>query len=215
MIIRVHNKVFCVIVPQKCGISSVTNILGYPITGEIISKSRTRRILKKKNHLYHIGNTLDIELSFAKENDISIDYLYAVVRDPLDRFISAYKDRILKKDTDGFGDKSLSFAIENLPTLISSETDFGLHARPQSHWLGNSIAIYDKVFDTRDLNKTFKPLVEKAANVSIPQMRENVSDDAINIELTPEQKKYLQTFYSSDYALLEQVRSEGLYDEYR
>lgn len=205
MIIKVVDKNFCVIVPQKCGISTVTNILGYPITGEITSKTRTRRMLRNKNHLHHLGNTLDIEMSFAKENGINIDYLYAVTRDPIERFVSAYKDRILKKDTDGFTDKSLEFAIENLPSLISSATDFGLHARPQSHWLGNDIRIYKKVFNTHDLNSTFKPLVEKVANVCIPQIRENVSNDEINIELTPEQKQYLYNFYSSDYALLEQI----------
>lgn len=209
MIIKVNDKIFCVIVPQKSGISTVTNILGYPVTGEIISKSRTRRILKKNNSLYHAGNTLDIEMSFAKENNVNIDYLYAVTRDPLERFVSAYKDRILKKDTDKFEDKSLDFVIKNLSKLISSETDFGNHARPQSHWLGDDIAVYDKVFNTKLLNESFKPLVEKIANVSIPMIRENVSNDQININLTNEQKQYLKSFYSSDYKLLEKIHHQG------
>jgi hypothetical protein len=202
MIIKVKDKIFCVIVPQKSGISTITNILGYPATKDVRSKSQTRRTLRKQNRLLHIGGTLEEELDFAKENNIKIDYLYAVVRDPIDRFKSSYKDRVLKKNKDQFENQSLDFAIYNLGRLIKLERDFGKHARPQSRWLGSNPQEFDQIFSTYDLNTKFKPLVEEVAGISIPDIRENVSNDNITVELTPKQEEYLEQFYSKDYLFI-------------
>ena len=81
-----------------------------------------------------MGGTLKEELEFVKKNNIKIDYLYGVIRDPLDRFESAYKDSF-KKNTDQFQDNSLEFIIENLQNFINLKKDFGLHAdHKQDGW---------------------------------------------------------------------------------
>jgi len=199
LIIRVHNKVICIIVPQKSGISTVTNILSYPITKEVTSKSRARRILKRNNALLHVGSTLKAEQIFAKENNIKIDYLYAVIRNPLDRFKSAYKDRIIVKNIDNFPDNSLDYALNNIKNV---STDFGKHARPQTEWLGKDLKVFDKVFDTYKLNSDFKPLIEKLTGVAIPEVKENSTSYAnIKVEINEEQREIINNFYKDDYLI--------------
>lgn len=206
MIIKVIDKIFCIITPQKSGISSVTSILSYPITKKTIhSKNINRQILSKYNSFFHVGGTLKEELEFVKKNNIKIDYLYGVIRDPLDRFESAYKDRVLKKNTDQFQDNSLEFIIENLQNFINLKKDFGLHARPQTRWLGDNPKIYDKIFNTLELNLKFKPFVEEVAGISIPETRLNVSNDNIKISFTQEQSDFLRQFYKKDFLFLDKL----------
>ena len=202
MIIKVKDRIYCVIVPQKSGISTVTNILAYNVTNSIDTKTRSRRFLKRNQLLYHVGSTLEEELNFVKENNIKLDYLYGVVRNPLDRFISSYKDRILKKGHDRLTDTSLDFAINNLHRMISKNTDFGKHSRLQTYWLGNNPKIYDRVFDTYELNTLFKPLIETYIEKDIPIVRENVSDDNIVVTPTALQEQSIKLFYKPDYDFL-------------
>lgn len=197
MIIKVKNKNFCVIVPQKSGISTVTNILGYPTTGKVTTKSQIRRVLKRQNMLYHIGSTLDVELDFANENNIKIDYLFGIYRDPIERFKSAYKDRVIKKNKDQFIDGSLDYIIDHLENLVSSNTDFGMHARTQTTWLGDDFTIFDKVFHINDLNTFFKQIVEDVSDVEIPDIRSNSSNDDILV-LDIDQINKVKKFYKKD-----------------
>lgn len=149
--------------------------------------------------LLHVGSTLKEEQTFARDNDIKIDYLYAVIRNPLDRFKSAYKDRILVKNIDKFPDTSLDYALYNIKNV---NTDFGKHARPQTEWLGKDVKVFDKVFDTYNLNLEFKPLIESLSGITIPEVKENSTAHAnVKVELNKKQKEFVDNFYKDDYLI--------------
>ena len=198
MIIKVKEKYICVIVPQKSGISTVTSILAYPHVNQIYNKTITRNLLEKDDLLFLLGGSIYENISFIKSNNIQIEHYIGIYRDPIERFISAYKDRVLKKNKDNFKDKSLNFVLSNLPYLIQKKTDFGNHARPQFFWLGEK-KYYNKIISTHELNTIFKPIIENISDTKIPDIKQNTYIQGINVNLSDQQILFLKNFYSSDY----------------
>lgn len=198
MIIDYGNCKICVVTPQKCGISSVLGLLAYPIIGEFASKKQTRR--KLAEHLLHTGGIGEYQII----QEYKPDFVFGIVRDPNKRFVSAYKDRVLKKNKDNFDNKSFDNLIYQLDNLVTSKTDFGMHIRPQTWWLGQDPTIYDSFYWTYDINNGFKKRLEKILGLKIPDNHRNQSLN-LELEIPKKYRNVLENLYKDDYNLISEL----------
>ena len=72
---------------------------------------------------------------------IRVDYKSCIVREPLERFISAYKNRVLFHKDKDFYNHSINEVIEKL----ESGNIENKHFLPQSFFLGNDLSYFDIV----------------------------------------------------------------------
>ena len=202
MIVQVKDTVIAVVVPQKCGISTVTNMLAYHLTNKVLSKTKCRRTLSNTGYLINPGQLE--ETFFIDWCNPKPDLVFAVVRDPIDRLLSAYRDRVYTKNMDEFENCSWEWFCNNFKDLVLQGTDVGRHCRPQVDWLGRDANRYHTVFNTQDLNTKFKTIIEDITGVPIPDLFENVSDH-FDIAITNEQKKFFADYYARDYEFISQA----------
>ena len=196
MIIKCNNKTIAIVVPQKCGISTVTNILAYNLTGQPRSKTKCRRVLRHADCLVNPGQLE--EIFFIEWCNPSPDYVFAVVRDPVERLFSAYRDRVFTKNTDKLPDTSWNYFCETFKDLVLYNTDVGKHCRPQVHWLGLDASKYDKIFYTHEINTRFKPIIENIIAQPIPNMLENTSKE-LEIDISDSQLAFFSKYYKQDF----------------
>ena len=72
---------------------------------------------------------------------ISVDYKSCIIREPLERFVSAYKNRVLFHKDKDFNNHSVSEVIEKLENGNIENK----HFLPQSFFLGNDLSYFDIV----------------------------------------------------------------------
>lgn len=117
-----------------------------------------------------------------------------VRRDPVDRFISGFRN---------FRDKrglALSFSefLEALPRLIRENANYAHHFRPQSSYYPQiSLGDVDHVFDFEDFH-LIREFLEDRAGKKLPDYHLQKSRFD-NFEVTDEQLELIQQYYVQDY----------------
>jgi len=170
MIVEVNNIIYQIVVPQKSGISTVVNWLAYPTWGQTGTKTQAREHLGDR--LIHIGDV--DELEWAEQQGIKPDVKIAVVRDPLDRAYSVWRDRVVKKQRHDWNDSSFEAYIDRLEDLDPS-SDVGRHSRPQVEWLTEDWEQYDFTVATQDLEQRLKRYLDPLLKTELPVIRANHS----------------------------------------
>jgi len=108
----------------------------------------------KKLAFYPVKKNAKMHESFKKKSNlvnlyegkyafqiINVDYKSCIVREPLERFISAYKNRVLFHKDKNFYKHSVSEVIEKLENGNVENK----HFLPQSFFLGNDLSYFDIV----------------------------------------------------------------------
>jgi hypothetical protein len=120
-------------------------------------------------NIHHIYPT-NLFASTTHENGFT---RVAIVRDPLDRFTSLYRNRVLRKHgaASPYWNKivehglpytpSLEFFVNEFEAYASLSKDIAHHSRPQIDFLGTSAAWYDHVFSFQDVNQLEKFLTNR------------------------------------------------------
>ena len=185
------DKTVIVNLSHKTGVSTIINLLAYPITKYFGSKSQVRKKLKPE--IYTLENKFD-----------DADLKVAIVRDPIERIKSCYKDRIVVKNRDNLRDKVNTFTdfCNNFEKLYKEEYQIKLHSYPQVEALGKNPNYYDLIVSTKDINSKFKPRLEKLLDEKIPETKLNVSNSS-DIIVTKDQIEYFKNFYKEDYKYYE------------
>jgi len=143
----------------------------------------------------------------------------AVVRDPIDRFISAYRNRVLYHGEI----RNASFERHSIPLGTPHEPRLNEfagyldeyrkipvirgHTHPQVKWLGNDLSRFDHVYTFDRLPELLSMLRDLTGhNLTLPNAQR--SDQRIQIDrLTPESLAILRKIYAPDYELLRGVYS--------
>lgn len=141
---------------------------------------------------------------------------FAVVRDPLERFISFYTN-FLDRISRGWFDKDSSCdAYISLTTDINDFVDYFCaqpiyhyyilqHTMPQHTSLGDVFSSLDEIFTINELGKT-KEFLEDTFEMALPVLQENASHskhkDAAAVELSRASVEKLMRYYAQDYELL-------------
>ena len=185
------DKTVIVNISRKAGISTMINLLAYPLISYFGSKTQ---VIKKLN-LNNFSDKFITTKSFD-EADLKV----AIVRDPIDRIKSCYNDRIAKKNKDNLKDRIKSFAdfYKNFEGLYENEYQIKTHSYPQIEELGTNPNYYDLIVNTKDMNTKFKTKLEKLLKIKIPNTIKNTSNST-DIILTKEETEYFKNFYKEDY----------------
>ena len=129
-----------------------------------------------------------------------------VKRDPVKRFVSCFKDKVMReKRWSGTVDELLDNyeeVVRKTPAyMLDNKTSYiGFHFDPQSWHLGKNRDYYDKVFDLSELGTEVKGYLESKWKIELPDIRARDSRSTTNnLVLTEEQIQKVKAFYQEDY----------------
>lgn len=128
---------------------------------------------------------------------------FCVVRDPIERFISAYCDRVLRyrqHEMECF--PTLASLISNIRHLQGFKT-LEHHIRPLVTLYGSDTGYYDRIFRFNEIGELKKYLEEKMG-VQLPDLRLQSCERIEKPVLTSEDEAVLRDFYREDYQVFHQ-----------
>ncbi len=140
---------------------------------------------------------------------------FTIIREPIERLISAYSDRVA--DRDDIRRSSVSTFLCKLLGLNPSPSleEFALnlrkyylindriyrHVLPQIRYIGKDPAFYDRIFSLREMDKVAEYLAELSGK-EIEIKKRNVSVSKFsNDDLSPQAIASLRDFYKKDYEI--------------
>ena len=156
-----------------------------------INQDSKYKYLDKK---YNLVNFLPSYTPFQK---MDVDEKCCIVRDPLKRFISAYKNRVLFHKDVGFQNLNINEIIEKM----ENNSFDNRHFLPQSYWLGNNLKYFTIVSNISNMETFINGVNNFFQNkVDFPRIQTGGTNE--NIGLTDNQITKLNKIYSSDYDLI-------------
>lgn len=131
-----------------------------------------------------------------------------IKRDPIDRFISCYEDKIVRE---GFlQGKTLDYIIDNIETIFKEHEYkhptnpkvgyLWYHFAPQVNQLGKDYNYYNKVFDINDIGIDVKKYLESKWKIILPDIHCR-NNSKKKTSLTKSQIDKLKKFYEEDYSV--------------
>jgi len=125
-----------------------------------------------------------------------VDEKCCLIRDPIERFVSGYKNRILYHTDKGFFNHTVDMIIEKLENNLFENS----HFFPQTYFLGNDLNYFTIVANISSINL----FVDKVNNFfgqkhTFPQIQIGGNDYKIELNKTHIQK--IKKIYASDYEL--------------
>lgn len=128
---------------------------------------------------------------------------FCVVRDPVDRFISAFSNRILFRRMIPSGMKiNIHSFIETFdnPEYYEAYTDIKHHLLSQVYYLGNNPDFYTHIFNMSQIN-SLKSLIEENSGVRLPELTLNVSDKSSKPWISPSEIQWIKDKFKKDYEI--------------
>lgn len=119
----------------------------------------------------------------------------AIKRDPVSRFLSGFKNRVLqhrKCDT-----TDISEFLDNFEEISGRNKDIATHFRPQYSYLGKDPSVYTHVFDLKEIDQV-KVLLEDLFERDLPPIRLQRSKGP-KVDLTEAQVRRVKEIYKGDY----------------
>ncbi len=168
----------------------------YYFLADKVPEYRLNSDLKYKNldKKYNLVNFLPSYNPFKK---IDVDEKCCIVRNPIKRFISAYKNRILFHKDTGFQNLNIDEIIEKLENNLYDNR----HFLPQSYWLGNDLKYFTIVANISNMETFINGVNNFFQNkVEFPRIQTGGTD--ANINLKTNQIIKLKKIYSDDYDLI-------------
>lgn len=196
--IKINNTNLGYLMIPKCGSTSVLSLL---IELKGVDRETSPANLweaDKKN----VPNRMSYikKISTKEKSDI----LFTVVRDPVERVISAYTNRVLHCQRETF--KSFDNFIEVLPNF--STKDLRYHLTPMTEFLGNCPSRFNKIVFVNEINNKLLPFLSSLANKNLLPVHRQVggSDLKDTIHPTKQQIKKIKEIYKKDYSFLEKIK---------
>jgi len=189
-----NNNKLSVSVANKCGSSSCISIMGFPFLGSFKYRKDTNQIDRK--------NWKVVSLSKISDNLSHYPIRIVIVRDPIERFISCYKDRVIQRNKDKVKDtvKDFSYFVNHIEVIRTKYRDIQRHTEPQVKSYGLNQKIFTHIINTKHINDRFIPLIEEVSHTqNIPIVYHKNSFPVPEIILTEEEKQKIKKFYEIDY----------------
>lgn len=165
--------------------------------------------IKPRHHFVHKFFWIQPQFWMTKEILCELDlYKFCVVRDPLSRFVSGYRNRV-----HDYKDLLSPKNAQSMPDLPShpSIDEFALHLkeycaanqaihwhfRPQADVIGDA-GVYNKIYDLSELEKAYDDLYRECG-VQLNFHKRNQSQSKISISMSEQAIKAVKTFFEKDY----------------
>ncbi|MSU88404.1 hypothetical protein GE300_02080 [Rhodobacteraceae bacterium 2CG4] len=145
----------------------------------------------------------------------------AIVRDPLARFVSGFRNKILDgqlerlengpvvRDSTLPSRPDIDAFLENFDQYMARSGMLKRHFRPMSFYLGRNLRWFDHVYRLEQF-ATLEAFLDARIGAKIAFPHKKKKDDRAEITLTPAQQARVREIYRADYALLESpTRSSG------
>jgi len=179
---------------RKCGTTSAFSIIAFPRVGKHKARSG-KPVLKEHNEWWKTISASPYTLD-------TVDFNFAIVRDPVSRIVSCFKDRVMLKNNHNSRSEIQTWDnfIYNLEYFRNKYHEINLHSVPQCEKLGKNPSLYNNVYNTKEIGTRFIEDVSNIAEVTIPTIRTKNSDAVtVEINVTDDQVKIIEDFYSDDY----------------
>ena len=129
---------------------------------------------------------------------INVDIKCCIVRDPIKRFISAYKNRILYHRDIQFKDHSVDMILEKL----ENNNFENRHFLPQVYFLGEDLSYYTFWSTTEEIGFFAEKVNDFfSRKIIFPKIQTGGSD--IKIKLTKSQTSKIEKIYAKDFKLIQ------------
>ena len=159
---------------------------------------RFKQTQKMHDNFKNKSNLVNLYQGKHAFQKINVEYKSCIVRDPLERFLSAYKNRILFHKDEDFNNHTINEVIEKLENGAIENR----HFLPQKYFLGNDLGYFNIVGSLSNI----KAFEEKINNFfeqkrKFPKLQIGGKDYQINLNI--DQKNKIKKIYSDDYSLVE------------
>jgi hypothetical protein len=197
MIVKFPNKkTLYVACSKKCGTTSATSIMGYP-RAEAHMARQMKHVLEKYNEWWKSVGRYPYSIN-------EVNYKFAIIRNPVERLVSCFKDRVLLKNRNNIKAEVHRWGdfIHNLDYLRNhpSYTDIKRHSLPQVEILGTDVSFFDNVYNTKEISDRFLVDVSEISDIQIPPTKTKISAGVKqDINVKPDHIKIIKDYYSDDY----------------
>jgi hypothetical protein len=141
----------------------------------------------------------------------SIGPSVCIVRNPVDRFISLYMDKVVREKKCGDPHPSFREFCRNFATIIQTN-DHAHGANPALNYLehhfsplslifGEDKGYYDKIFDISEINTLVKPYLEKQWGLELPSLHCRRANQKEKIIPDKEELRFIEEIYEVDLSL--------------
>ena len=155
-----------------------------------------------ETHLMKLGAKPSITgffMNYEKFAKVNVDFKICIIRNPLERFISAYENRVLFHKDRGFFELSIDQVLDEL-ILGNFENK---HFLPQCYFLGEDIHYFTHVYKINEIHLFYDTLLNYfnvKNKIIIPHLQTGRST---KITLTKAQMDKVKNIYIKDYILLD------------
>jgi len=194
-----NNNKILLSVANKCGSSTAISIAGFPLIGYFKYRKETKHIPLSNWRVCTFT-------SLPKKIILDYDVRVVIFRDPVERFISCYKDRILLKNKDNIRMHvaDIDYFIKNYKKIINLSRDVANHSKSQYCSYGNNLELFTDIINITEIDNKFKSIIEKTSNTfDIPLFRNKTSSKAAPITLNESQINQIKSLYKEDYKMLQ------------
>ena len=161
------------------------------------------------DRLAHLTAYEYFDLDFVNKDIFSRFYKFSIVRDPLDRVVSAWKDLTKRID---YNKKNINFFILNiLPNFISKKNYF---FRSQKDFLfdpDTDKILVDNIIKFNELKSGWEK-VKKVTGIKLNLTYRNKSKD-IKINVSENSKQFVKELYKEDYYFLQKINYKNSYSK--
>ena len=155
------------------------------------------KYMQKKSDFLGVGNLENFLPNYQPFDKAESNYKCCIVRNPLKRFISTYKNRILFHRDKNFR----LFSIDMILDKLESNSFDNRHFLPQAYFLGNDLKYYSFYSSFENIN-FFKDGVNSFFGKDIKFPKIQVGGNQIRINISAIQVKRVKKIYEVDYDLL-------------
>jgi len=156
--------------------------------------------LQKAAQFKNKRNLIKVFPNSQKFQKIETGLKCCITRNPIKRFISAYKNRILFHKDEKFNNLSVDEVIEKLECGLFEN----IHFLTQSFFLGNNLDYFHIVADVENIN-IFETKINDffGKKIKFPQIQKGGSEISLKLNIT--QIKKVKKIYEEDFELLKLI----------
>lgn len=141
-----------------------------------------------------------------ERGEILTSISFVVTRDPVQRFVSAYKNRVVthkelrgsKLIADGKDYPEFDQFVEQFHQFKDENKSIDIHFKSMSFYYGGDRSLFTKVFRTDNLSEC-RVFLEDHFSTELPDLRLQQNKPGIHIKPTEKQIQFIKELYKKDY----------------